>query len=236
MLRESLYRGADETYLLTDIKFARADTLATSYALSTALQHLGEFDLVFCGLQAIDGDTAQVGPQTAEKLGWPQVTYVAKIDRLEGDEIEVERSIEGGYEKIRSRLPVLLTVTGEANEPRPQSAKRLMQYKRARCPLEVRKEAEQRLGVQDDQYAGEGVEEEVEKLTAELRAKGLLIEQLDADAIGADPQRIGGAGSPTMVKKIESVVLKAGEFKNVSPTDEGIGDLIHELIADHTIG
>ncbi len=236
VLRQSLYRGADEAYLLTDIKFARADTLATSFALSTAIHHLGDFDLVICGLQAIDGDTAQVGPQTAEKLGVPQVTYVDKVLKLDGDTIEVERSIEGGFEKLRSKLPILLTVTGEANEPRPQSAKLLMQYKRARCPLEVHKEVETQLGVQDDTYAGEGVDEQAARIVAELEAKGLLVKQLDAAAINADPDRIGGNGSPTMVKKIESVVLKAGEFKDVPPTDDGVNELIHELIADHTIG
>ena len=240
VLRQSLYRGADRVALLTDIKFARADTLATSYTLSEAIRHIGEFDIVLCGRQAIDGDTAQVGPQTAEKLGIPQVSYVEKILKLEGSGassvIEVERSIDGGYEKVRSRLPLLLTVTDSANEPRPASAIRLTQHKKALCPTEVRKHIESELGVQDDSYAGEGVDEEVAKHMSALEARGLLIPEWDAEAIGVDLQKCGGNGSPTMVKKIESVVLTADEFRDVEPTDEGVGQLIQELIADHTLG
>jgi len=235
-LREALYRGADKVALLTDMKFARADTLATSYTLSEAIRHIGEFDIVFCGRQAIDGDTAQVGPQTAEKLGVPQITYVEEILRLEGSDIEIERSIEGGYEKITSRLPILLTVTDSANEPRPASAKLLMQYKKALGPSEVRKRIESALGVEGDSYAGEGVDEDVEKMIADLESRGLLVPEWSAETIGADLDKCGGNGSPTMVKHIESVVLTADEFKNVDPTDEGVGDLVHELIADHTLG
>ena len=240
VLRQSLYRGADRVALLTDIKFARADTLATSYTLSEAIRHIGEFDIVLCGRQAIDGDTAQVGPQTAEKLGIPQVSYVETILKLEGSGsdsvIEVERSIEGGYERIRSRLPILLTVTDSANEPRPASAKLLMQYKKALCPTEVRKRIESELGVEDDSYAGEGLDEEVDKRIAALDSRALLIPEWDAEAIGVDLQKCGSNGSPTIVKKIESVTLTTGEFKNVEPSDEGVGGLIHELIADHTLG
>ena len=235
-LREALYRGADKVALLTDMKFARADTLATSYTLCEAIRHIGEFDIVFCGRQAIDGDTAQVGPQTAEKLGVPQITYVEEILRLEDSTIEVERSIEGGYEKISSRLPILLTVTDSANEPRPASAKLLMQYKKALSASEARKHIESELGVEGDSYAGEGLDEDVDKSIAGLESRGLLIPEWSAETIGVDLQKCGGNGSPTMVKHIESVVLTTDEFKNVEPTDEGVGDLVHELIADHTLG
>jgi len=235
-LRDALYRGADEAALLTDRRFARADTLATSYTLSEAIKHIGEFDIVLCGRQAIDGDTAQVGPQTAEKLQVPQITYVEEILKLDGQEIEVERSIEGGYEKIKSRLPILLTVTDSANEPRPPSAKRLMQYKKAYSLSGLRKKLEGDLGIGNDTYAGEGLDQQVEKAADELAEKGLLIPEWDADFIKADLDKCGGSGSPTMVKTIESVVLTASEFKSIEPTDEGLSELVHELIADHTLG
>ena len=131
VLREALYRGADEVILLTDKAFAGADTLATSYALSQAVRRLGGCDLVVCGRQAIDGDTAQVGPQTAEKLGMPQITCVSRIDELvppgagdgsdDGGSVTATRSIEGGFETLTSSLPCLLTITAEANEPRPRA-------------------------------------------------------------------------------------------------------------------
>ncbi len=148
VLRESLYRGADEVILLTDKAFAGADTLATSYALARAVKKLGGADLVLCGRQAIDGDTAQVGPQTAEKLGYPQITCVSRVDGLTMPEgpagtgadatgappaargsITATRSIEGGFETLTSPLPCLLTVTAEANDPRPPSVKLVMTYK-----------------------------------------------------------------------------------------------------------
>ena len=138
VLRESLYRGADEVILLTDKAFAGADTLATSYALAKAIEKVGDVDLVLCGRQAIDGDTAQVGPQTAEKLGVPQITNVSRIDEVAAaapgvaggrGRVVATRSVEGGFETLESPLPALLTITGEANEPRPPSVKLVMVYK-----------------------------------------------------------------------------------------------------------
>src|SRR4030042_6498904 len=111
ILRESLFRGADEVILLSDRKFAGADTLATSYALCMAIKKVKNFDIVLCGRQAIDGDTAQVGPQTAEKIGTNQITCVDKIVELKDKEITVERSIKGGYEILKAKLPILLTIT-----------------------------------------------------------------------------------------------------------------------------
>jgi electron transfer flavoprotein beta subunit len=137
VLREALYRGADEVVLLSDKRFAAADTLATSYALAQAVRCLGEVDLVLCGRQAIDGDTAQVGPQVAEKLGLPQITCVSRIGDVDGPPgasaggITATRSIEGGYETLRAALPALLTVTSEANDPRPPSVKLVLTYKNA---------------------------------------------------------------------------------------------------------
>jgi len=215
-LRQSLYRGADAAILVTDRALAGADTLATSYALSKVAEKLGNVDLVLCGRQAIDGDTAQVGPQIAEKLHIPQICYVEEVQELSGKTIRCRRAIEGGYEILESPLPALLTVI-DANLPRPMNAKKIMKYKRARTPGELEKEP-----------AAGSVEA--------LRAKNLLIEQYSAADIGAEPDRIGFAGSPTKVKQVMSVVLTAGEAKRISPDANGIGELIHELISDHTLG
>jgi electron transfer flavoprotein beta subunit len=136
VLRECLYRGADFTALVSDRGFAGADTLATSYALKCAITRIGAdsggIDLVFCGRQAIDGDTAQVGPQTAEKLGMNQITCVSRINILDPakKEIIATRSIEGGWEKVKARLPVLITFTAEGETPRPASAIKTMTFKR----------------------------------------------------------------------------------------------------------
>ncbi len=212
VLREALYRGADRAVLLTDRKFAAADTLATSAVLSQAIEHMGGFDLVLCGRQAIDGNTAQVGPQTAEKLAMNQLTYVEEIENLQNGTVSAWREVEYGRELVESGLPALLTVIDTANTPRPQSVKKIMKFKKARVPVELKDEA----------------------LQSDLERKGLLIEELSAEAIGADPAVCGLAGSPTRVKKIESVVLKGKELKKIEPTDDGIRGLLEELIADYT--
>lgn len=117
MLRECLAMGADRAVLLSDRVFGGADTCATSTTLAAGIRYLGEVDLIFAGRQAIDGDTAQVGPQVARRLGLPVVTYVQAC-QLKGDQVEVERRLEDGYEKLTSPLPCLLTVVGELNQPR----------------------------------------------------------------------------------------------------------------------
>ena len=223
-LRQALYRGADAAILVTDRALAGADTLATSYALSKVVDKLGNVDLVLCGRQAIDGDTAQVGPQIAEKLHIPQLCYVEEVLELKDRSIRVRRAIEGGYEVLESPLPALLTVI-DANLPRPMNAKKIMKFKRSRTPMELEKERS------NDNYT-----ENAEAAADALRAKGLLIEQFSAADIGAEPERIGFAGSPTKVKQVMSVVLTAGEAKRISPDAAGIGGLIHELISDHTLG
>lgn len=133
IIREGLYRGADGGYLLTDRAFAGADTLATSYALATAIKKIGDYDIIIGGRQAIDGDTAQVGPQVAEKLGLTQVTYAEEI--LNVDEknrsITVKRHIDGGVETVEGPLPIVITVNGSAAPCRPRNAKLVMKYKRA---------------------------------------------------------------------------------------------------------
>ena len=226
VLRQSLYRGADEAVLVTDRALAGADTLATSYTLSCCAKKLGRFDLILCGRQAIDGDTAQVGQQLAEKLKIPQLCYVEEVKSLEKGKVTVRRAIEGGYEILESPLPALLTVI-DANEPRPMNAKRLMKYKRARTVSEIAKSCG------NSNYTDAEAVAEAQK---KLEKDGLLIREFSAADIDADPARIGFPGSPTKVKSVMSVVLTASEAKSVPATDEGIGLLIHELISDHTLG
>lgn len=225
VLRESLYRGADRVILLTDRKFAGADTLATSYALSCAIQKLGNFDLVFCGRQAIDGDTAQVGPQTAEKLNIPQITYAESIIDLTGDDIVVQRALDRGAEIVRCRLPCLLTVVGTANRPRPASARKRIEYKLAATPLEYRN-----LLKKWPEFETE------EALDAYLAAHNLKIPVWTAGDVGADESRLGLAGSPTQVYKVNFVVLESTESKEIPPTPEGIIAMIEELIQEYIVG
>jgi electron transfer flavoprotein beta subunit len=219
-LREALFRGADRVVLLTDRRFAASDTLATSYALSMAVRKIGEVDLVLCGRQAIDGDTAQIGPQLAEKLAWPQFTYADKLEIADG-KVRVTRSIEGGYEVLEGPIPALITVTGTANVPRPAAAKRMMKYKRARTFSEVEKET--------DEYL-------VPNRVEELKARGLVIEEWNADDVACDPDACGLSGSPTKVKKIESVKLVSSEHRRVEPIQQNIDGLVRELVADHILG
>src|SRR5512142_684459 len=136
VLRDALCRGTDQVILLSDRKFAGADTQATSYTLKCAIDKLGQYDLVFCGRQAIDGDTAQVGPQVAEKLDVPQITYAESIMEANGAEIIVRRAFDLGTELVKCTLPCLLTVVGSANQPRPASARKRIEYKLAAAPAE----------------------------------------------------------------------------------------------------
>ncbi len=229
VLRESLFRGADEVILLTDKAFAGADTLATSYALAQAVNKAGAFDLVLCGRQAIDGDTAQVGPQTAEKLGVPQITCVSRIDEATATRVVATRSVEGGFETLESSLPALLTITSEANEPRPPSVKLAMVYK------DIAAEA---LPGYDDSYLDpEADEAQVCMLDRGgrpvCRAK---VVQWDHAAVDAERDLVGLRGSPTRVKEIESVVLAQSEARMVEPTEDGIAALVQELIEEHILG
>jgi electron transfer flavoprotein beta subunit len=204
VLKECLCRGADFTALVSDRGFAGADTLATSYALKCAIEKTGAFDLVLCGRQAIDGDTAQVGPQTAEKLNINQITCVSNIEKLDPvkKEITATRSIEGGWEKVKAKFPVLVTFTEEGETPRPASAIKTMTFKKA----------------------------------APVAGDSGPMALWDIAAIKADPQQCGLSGSPTKVKKMDSVVLTAADIKYIEPNEAGINELIHGLIADHTFG
>lgn len=225
VLRQALYRGADRVILLTDRRFAGADTLATSYTLTRAIQKLGGFDLVFCGRQAIDGDTAQVGPQTAEKLGVPQITYARQIVSLDGDQIVVERALDRGSEWVKCQLPCLLTVVSSANIPRPPSARRRIECKLAATPLEYPALLEK--------WPEFGTEQALDDY---LAARNLKIPVWTADTIEADPNRIGLGGSPTQVYKVNFVVLQSTESKEIPPTPAGVAALIEELIQEYVVG
>jgi electron transfer flavoprotein beta subunit len=217
IIREGLFRGSDGGYLLTDRAFAGADTLATSYALHTAIKKIGDFDIIVSGRQAIDGDTAQVGPQVAEKLGIPQITYAEEIQSVANGKVTVKRRIERGVELVEGQLPILITVNGSAPECRPRNAKLVQKYKYARTFSE--KQAE------DNDYTN----------LCDSRPYLNLTEWSAAD-VSADPQQCGLSGSPTKVKKIESVVFQAKESKTLDSSDDQIEELMVELITNHTIG
>jgi electron transfer flavoprotein beta subunit len=230
ILRDSLFRGADDAILITDVRCAASDTLATSYILSCALKKL-DYDIVLCGRQAIDGDTAQVGPQLAEKLGIPQITYVEELIELDGKSITARRNIGNGWQQVRAKLPVLLTVTNEANEPRVAAAKKMMKYKKALAPIEVERDVRS----QKTEVSEAKIKRLIEHKCNELEEQGLLIRQWDLDFLEADLSWCGRSGSPTKVHRIQSVVLAAKESKNVEPNEKGISDMIGELIEDKII-
>lgn len=225
VLREALYRGADRVVLLSDRKFAGADTQATSYTLKCAIDKLGEYDLVFCGRQAIDGDTAQVGPQVAEKLDIPQITYAESIINLEGDEIVIRRAFDLGTEMVRCHLPCMLTVIGSANRPRPASARKRIEYKMAATPSEYPKLLKKWTEFENEQALGEY-----------LKERKLNIEVWTAADLNVGEGELGLAGSPTQVYKVNYVVLETTDSKEIQPTLEGIQELIAELIQEYIVG
>jgi electron transfer flavoprotein beta subunit len=232
VLRECLYRGADRAVLVTDRRAAASDTLATSYILACAVRRIGNFDLVFCGRQAIDGDTAQVGPQCAEKLGIPQVTYLEEVVEIRDRTARLRRNVGNGWEVVEVTLPALVTVLDTANEVRPQAAKRVMQYKHARARAELAGEVGAALkGAPDAER-----EAELERRAETLRARGLMLEQWDLDDIRADLQWCGLSGSPTKVHRIQSIVLTKEGYTEIPPTEAGVRQLVAELVKDHTLG
>jgi electron transfer flavoprotein beta subunit len=229
-LREALFRGADRAILITDAKAAASDTLATSYILHCAVRKV-KADIVLCGRQAIDGDTAQVGPQLAEKLGLPQVTYVESLVKLDGRTITVRRNFGNGWQVVRAVLPALLTVVESANDPRVPAAKRAMKYKDAKAPSEIEKLIKAEAPGLDEGQVRKRLEQEVRAMSQ----RGRLIEQWDLAFLGADLAWCGRSGSPTKVHRIQSVVLAAKESKVVEPTDDGLAQMIGELIEDKII-
>ena len=224
VLREALYRGADRVILLTDRKTAGSDTLATSYALKCAVERIGAYDLVFCGRQAIDGDTAQVGPQVAEKLGLPQITYAEAIESLEGDEIVVRRAFPLGTETVKGTLPCLLTVVASANQPRPPSARRMIACKLAAIPGEYPALLEK--------WPEFETEEALDSYLAERDRRITVWSGAD---VGVDYDKVGLSGSPTQVLKVDYVVLETSETKEFEATQAGVSALIQELVEDYIV-
>lgn len=216
IIREGFFRGADGGVLLTDRKFAGADTLATSYALSMAIRKI-QPDIIIAGRQAIDGDTAQVGPQVAEKLEYPQITYAEDIMDIKGGKISVKRRLERGIEIVKSTMPVVITVHATAPDCRPRNAKQLMKFKHARTLTEE----------QDNEH---------NSYLPLYTMDYLKIPEWGVNDIGGDEKNYGLSGSPTKVKKIENIVFQAKESKKLTSSAEDIELLMQELISSHTIG
>jgi electron transfer flavoprotein beta subunit len=216
VIRESFYRGADKGYLISDMKFAGADTLATSYTLSMALRKLSPYNVVICGRQAIDGDTAQVGPQTAEKLALPQITYAEELEAIDNTSITIKRRLERGVETMKSPLPCLITVHSSAAPCRPRNAKRTLRFKHALTPSELQ--------ASSTDYS------------AMLESCSYLrITEWTADDLAAEPQRLGLSGSPTKVKKIDNVVLAHKDAKVLTAADNDVESVMVELMSEHIV-
>lgn len=216
ILREGFYRGADDGILLTDRAFAGSDTLATSYALACAIRKIKDFDIIVCGRQAIDGDTAQVGPQVAEKLGIPQITYAEEIIALTNEKITVKRRLERGVEVVEGPFPILITVNSSAPGCRPRNAKRLMKFKHA-TTLSKRQES-------DEDYLSTS------------NANHLTIKEWGVSDIVCDAEQLGLGGSPTKVKKVDNIVFQSKESRRIEDFDEDINLLMKELITSHIVG
>ena len=216
IVRESMFRGADNGIVISDKRFAGSDTLATSYALSAAIKRLGHVDIVFSGRQAIDGDTAQVGPQVAEKLELAQITYAEELVSMTENEIVIKRRLDRGVETVKTSFPVLITVHGNANECRPRHAKRVIMYKNASSSSELSAISSQQSAVKSQKPM-------------------VTIEEWNADDIYPDFSRLGMSGSPTKVKSIENVVLTSKENKIINNSESEINELMKELITAHII-
>lgn len=217
IIREGLFRGADNGYLLTDRAFAGADTLATSYALATAIQKINDYDIIIGGRQAIDGDTAQVGPQVAEKLGLTQITYAEEIIDIKEGRITVKRHIDGGVETVEGPLPIVITVNGSAAPCRPRNAKLVQKYKHAKTVTEKQQGHLDYTDLYD-------------------KHDYLNLTEWSVADVNGDLNQCGLSGSPTKVKAIQNIVFQAKESKTLSASDRDVEDLIVELLANHTIG
>ena len=217
ILREGFYRGADDGILLTDRAFAGSDTLATSYAIACAIRKLKNIDIIVCGRQAIDGDTAQVGPQVAEKLSIPQITYAEGIVSITADTIQVKRRLERGVEVVEGHFPLLITVNNTAPHCRPRNAKRLMKYKHA-STISNRQET-------NEDY-----------LSTSITKQHLTIKEWSVADIECDNVQLGLHGSPTKVKKVDNIVFQSKESRTMDDLDEDIDELMKELLSSHIIG
>ena len=209
ILKHSLYLGADKVILVFDRKFAGADTLATSYVLAEAIKKIGNVDMVLAGRQAIDGDTAQVGPQVADKINFNQVTYVSRLKEITEDYVIMERDGEVQTEEIKSKFPVLLTVTEEANDPRYPNCTNMRKYFNSKLEENL-------------------TESEVAK------AKGMVIPVFNAENMGLDISQCGLSGSPTKVQKIKSITLTGGDLEMFESGNKGIKLLINDIMKEYT--
>ncbi|MBS4031198.1 MAG: electron transfer flavoprotein subunit beta/FixA family protein [Clostridiales bacterium] len=181
-LRECLAMGADDAILLSDRAFASSDTWATSYTLAMGIKKVGNPDIIFCGKQAIDGDTAQVGPGIAEHLGLPQVTYVQKIKEVKEDGMIVERSIEGGYEVVSVGMPVMIAVDKSINEPRFPTMMGTMKAHKKEIPTWGLAE----LGADEDKLGMNGSPTRVKRIFApERKGQGEMIQGDDESEVCA---------------------------------------------------
>lgn len=217
IIREGLFRGADDGILLTDRAFAGSDTLATSYAIGQTLKKFGNYDIIIAGRQAIDGDTAQVGPQVAEKLGLPQVTYAEDVMAIEDGKVTVKRRLEHGVEVVKCPIPLLITVNGSAPECRSRNARLIMKYKHAKTISEMQDANEDYMHLYNDRPY--------------LNIKEWTVQNIEANA-----EELGLLGSPTKVKNVDNVVLQSKGAKVISSSDEDMNQLMRELIESHTIG
>lgn len=217
MIREALYRGADKGYLITDRKFAGSDTLATSYTLAAAARQLMPFNVLIAGRQAIDGDTAQVGPQVAEKLNLPQITYAEEVQEASQSSVTVKRRLDRGVETVKADTPVVLTAHSSADPCRPRNAKRLLTFKHARTVTELQNEVKDYTSLYSDRPY-------------------LEIEEWTADNLKVDDKWLGLSGSPTKVKKIENVVFKQKDSLKLNDGDEDLDKLMKDLVDSHVIG
>jgi len=221
ILREGMYRGADAGYLITDRRFAGADTLATSYVISKTAEKLAPYDIIISGRQAIDGDTAQVGPQTAEKLNIPQVTYTEEILSVDENnkKITIKRRLERGVEVVESPMPLLITVHGSAQKCRPRNARLLMKYKYALTASEKKSK--------DEEY--------IKNVFTDDR-NYLNLNEWNLDEYELSLEEVGLAGSPTKVKAIQNVVLESKDSKVLTSSESDIKELMAELLDNHTLG
>lgn len=217
IIREGLFRGADDGILLTDRAFAGSDTLATSYALAQTLKKHGNYDIIIAGRQAIDGDTAQVGPQVAEKLGIPQITYAEEIQAIEKGRVTIKRRLERGVEVVKCPMPLVITVNSSAPDCRARNAKLIMKYKHAKTISEMQDANDDYLHLYSDRPY-------------------LTIKEWTVQNIEVDMNELGLTGSPTKVKKVENVVLQSKGAKVITSSDEDMDQLMRELIESHTIG
>jgi electron transfer flavoprotein beta subunit len=263
VLRDCLYRGADRAILITDRRAAASDTLATSYILAQAVRKIGRYHLVFCGRQAIDGDTAQVGPQLAEKLGIPQITYFEQLIELVPPQPPMGKggssssppllkarsggattaSISGALARIRRNVgngweileTCLPALITVLDSANDPRPRAARRVMRAKRARSAAEVAAE-VGAALTDATPDQKEKEIGRRLEALQMQGLLIDQWNLDDVEADLAWCGMAGSPTKVHRVQSIVLTKEGYTDIEPTEAGVRKMIQELIVDHTIG